>query len=129
MSFNPDPNLIRWRIHLTAAPALVCQALATPAGRKRLAAQQPADRQLPALPAIRITEETTRADGLHYLLGIDYGHGNSAICEISAASEGGSTLTLSNIDVPAAQRPEVIASWITLLLALKAAVDGPDGAR
>src|SRR5687768_7732541 len=124
MTFHPDPNLIRWRIHLAAAPQLVCQTLSTADGQGRLAqVVQHATPNLPSLPAMQIIQEEAREDGQHFQLAINYGLGNSAHCEISAAPSGGTVVTLSNIDVPAAQRSDVIAGWIATLLALKTVVD------
>ncbi|MGH2524809.1 MAG: hypothetical protein ACRDH2_20060 [Anaerolineales bacterium] len=43
--------------------------------------------------------------------------------ELSEAGAGGTDLTLTDAGVPAADRGEVIAGWVSVLLALKAAVD------
>jgi hypothetical protein len=46
-----------------------------------------------------------------------------AAFELEEDSQGGTDLTLTDSGVPARHRIEVIAGWVSVLMALKAAVD------
>jgi uncharacterized protein YndB with AHSA1/START domain len=51
-----------------------------------------------------------------------FGHSVTTF-ELADDGTGGTDLTLTDAGVPAADRTEVVAGWISVLLALKAAVD------
>lgn len=51
-------------------------------------------------------------------------YGNSvAVFTLEADGRGGTDLTLTDTGVPSEHRTEVIAGWVSVLMALKAAVD------
>jgi hypothetical protein len=51
-------------------------------------------------------------------------YGNSVVAfELEQDGQGGTDLTLTDTGVPSESRTEVIAGWVSVLLALKATVD------
>ncbi|HEX6386857.1 MAG TPA: SRPBCC domain-containing protein, partial [Anaerolineae bacterium] len=54
---------------------------------------------------------------------VEYFGGSMTTFELADDGAGGTDLTLSDAGVPAADRAEVTAGWVSVLLALKAAVD------
>ena len=55
--------------------------------------------------------------------GVRYFGGSTNTFELIEEGAGGTDLTLTDVSVPAADRTEVVAGWVSFLLALKAAVD------
>jgi uncharacterized protein YndB with AHSA1/START domain len=126
MSFETYSNVIRWRLHLTSSPSTVFDLLNTDEGRSRFWA-----------------ESAVEADGrIHFTFSngqrwsgrllervaprrfvVEYIGGSTATFELRDDSRGGTDLTLTDEGVPAADRAEVLAGWVSVLLALKAAVD------
>lgn len=126
MSFQKDPTEIRWRLHLNASNQEVYQALSTDAGRASFWAESAIERDgiihfvfpnqltwdariLEAIPSQRFI--------LRY-----YGNSTAAFL-LDEDGQGGTDLTLIDHGVPAEDRTEVIAGWVSVLMALKAAVD------
>lgn len=116
---------IRWRLHLNSAPAAVFDMLATRDGRERFWAEAaPVDdghidfgfpdgtQHRARLVAV---EPPTRF-ALQYF-------GASATFDIEPDGDGGTDLTLTRRGLPTAERAETAAGWVSVLLALKAAVD------
>jgi uncharacterized protein YndB with AHSA1/START domain len=125
-AFQPDPALIRWRLHLASPPERVYRALATDAGRAGFWAESAVERDgvihfvfpngaewrgrlLEADPPRRFR--------------VEYYGGSVTTFALAADGHGGTDLTLTDEGVPAADRAEVAAGWVSVLLALKAAVD------
>ena len=54
---------------------------------------------------------------------VTYVGGSVATFRLEGDGRGGTDLTLSDEGVPEAERAEVLAGWVSVLLALKAAVD------
>ena len=102
MSFQADPHTIRWRLHLQSPRAKVYEMLSTDAGRARFWAES-ANEENGVIHFVFPNQVTwdariLRADPPH-TYAVQY-YGNSA-----------------------ADRTEVIAGWVSVLMALKAAVD------
>ena len=126
MGFQDDPGLICWKLHLHAPAQKVHQMLSTNEGRARFWAESAVeaggyiDFRFP-------NGQTWRAKTLdnhppdRYV--IDYIGGSTTTFELSEDAAGGTDLTLTDVGVPLADRAEVIAGWVSVLLALKAAVD------
>lgn len=126
MSFQDDPNEIRWRLQLRSPIDEVYRALSTDAGRASFWAESAVERDgvihfvFPGGVAWdgRVLEAVPprRYSVLYY--------GNStATFALEDDGRGGTDLTLTDSGVPAPHRTEVIAGWVSVLLALKAAVD------
>lgn len=126
-AFQPDPDVIRWRLHLLSPPSAVYAALATDAGRAGFWAESAeshppnhirftfpngytwSGRVLAAEPDRRFAVEYIGGSRVDFLLADD--------------GRGGTDLLLTDRGVPAAHRAEVTAGWVSVLLALKAFVD------
>jgi hypothetical protein len=58
-----------------------------------------------------------------YRFSVRYFGGSRTTVELAEDGAGGTDLTLTDAGVPAEDRTEVIAGWVSVLVALKAAVD------
>ncbi len=126
MSFQPDADVITWRLHLHAAPAAVYAMLATDEGRARFWAEAAAEHDgmidfvFPGgqrWQGAIVAREPPRRFGLVYI------GGSTTTFTLEDDGEGGTELTLTDAGVPEADRAEVTAGWVSVLLTLKAAVD------
>jgi len=123
--FKADAQPIRWKVHFTSPPDKVFEALATDAGRARYWAESaPEDNGEITFHFIdhtpvkgRVLEKEPSS-----FFSVEY---FGAIVEFSLESDGngGTDLTLETTGVPAEDRTEVIAGWVSVLMAMKAAVD------
>jgi len=126
MGFQDDPDCICWKLHLHAPAQRVHQMLSTNEGRARFWAESTIeagdyiDFKFP-------NGQTWRAKILvnqpprKYV--IAYFGGSITSFELSEDASGGTDLTLTDVGVPLVDRAEVIAGWVSVLLALKATVD------
>ena len=126
MAFQADPAVIRWRLHLRSSPAAVYRTLATDEGRARFWAEgavESGDEIAWRFPSgltarTRVLEATpSRRFSVEYL------GGSVATFELSDDGAGGTDLTLTDTGVAEEDRIETAAGWVSVLLALKAAVD------
>jgi uncharacterized protein YndB with AHSA1/START domain len=125
MPFQDDPNLIRWRLHVSSPPEAVYELIATNAGRARFWAESAIEEDGHILFRFsnglewraEIYEENPPT---HFSL--NYFDSKTSF-ELHSDSVGGTDLTLIDRDVPVNHRAEVVAGWVSVLLALKAAVD------
>jgi uncharacterized protein YndB with AHSA1/START domain len=126
MKFQNDPHTIRWRLHLRSPRDKVYQALSTDVGRAGFWAESAPERdgvihfvfpngvtwQAQVLLAVR-----SRQYAIRY-------YGNSITTfTLEDDEHGGTDLTLTDTGIPTEDRMEVIAGWVSVLMALKAAVD------
>jgi uncharacterized protein YndB with AHSA1/START domain len=126
VSFQPDPNTITWRLHLRATPAAVYELLATDAGRARFWAESAIERDgaidfvfpndLRWHGAILERQPARRFAVVYY-------GGSLTTFALEDDGAGGTDLTLTDAGVPGADRVEVIAGWVSVLMSLKAAAD------
>lgn len=125
MSFQMEPGTIRWKMHFQSPPEKVFAGLATDSGRAQYWA-----------------ESAPEADGsitfhfLNYepfsgrilrrerpsLFAVEY---FEAIVEFSLQDDGhgGTDLSLLATEVDEFERMETVAGWVSVLMAMKAAVD------
>ena len=126
MSFQPDPAAIHWRLHLRSAPDDVYRMLSTDEGRARFWAESAVemdgeiDFRFP-------TGQTWRGKVIEksppHRFVVEYYGGSLTTFELSDDGAGGTDLMLTDAGVPAADRIEVIGWWVSVLMALKGAVD------
>ena len=125
MPFQDDPNLIRWRLHLSSPPEAVYELIATNEGRARFWAESAPEQQGHILFRF-LNRLEWRALILDQkpptLFSLDY-FDSSTSFELHDDGMGGTDLILIDRDVPVKHRAEVVAGWVSVLLALKAAVD------
>jgi 8-oxo-dGTP pyrophosphatase MutT (NUDIX family)/uncharacterized protein YndB with AHSA1/START domain len=121
-----DNHLIRWRIHLKSSPETVFEMLATAGGRAKFWAESAEERDGAihfVFPnGFRWEAKIIECDRPHKFA-IEYIGGSIATFELVSDGSGGVDLTLTDRNVPAQERIEVIAGWVSVLMALKAAVD------
>jgi uncharacterized protein YndB with AHSA1/START domain len=124
--FQPEEAPITWRLHLRAPPPAVYELLATDAGRARFWAESAVEQQgsiafvFPGgqrwVGAILVREPPHRFALIYY-------GGSTTSFTLADDGAGGTELLLTDSGVPAADRAEVTAGWVSVLLALKAAAD------
>jgi RimJ/RimL family protein N-acetyltransferase/uncharacterized protein YndB with AHSA1/START domain len=115
---------VRWRLHLAAPPEAVRELLATDEGRARFWAES-------TLATGRIefrfpggqTWSGRVVEDAPTRFSVEYCGGSVATFELAPDGSGGTDLTLTDRGVPGADRSEVTAGWVSVLLALKAAAD------
>ena len=125
MSFQDDQGTIRWKMHFISPPDKVFAAISTDAGRSQYWA-----------------ESAPEADGhiTFHILGYEPSSGRilkrhppslfsleyfGTIVEFSLADDGsgGTDLSLLATQVDESFRMEMVAGWVSVLMAMKAAVD------
>lgn len=126
VAFQREPGVIRWKLHFRSAPSEIYRALATPEGRNRYWAESTEERDgvihfivpgglecdgriIAAVPDKRFATEY---------------FGWTVTFDLTPdASSGGTDLEMTCRNIPAADRMEVLAGWVSVLMAMKAAVD------
>jgi uncharacterized protein YndB with AHSA1/START domain len=120
----PDP--IRWRVRLAASPESAFDMLATADGRARFWAESAREIdgeihfEFPNGMTWRgeiVASERPRRFQVRYF------GGSLTTFELAGDGRGGTDLTLTDQGVPADDASETLAGWVSVLLALKAAVD------
>ena len=126
MNFQPDPAIIRWRIHLASPPAQIYQLLATDAGRRRFWAESAIERD-GAIDFMFPDGQTWRGKILDRSspsrFAVEYYGGSITTFDLESDGGSGTDLTVTDQGVPPEDRVEVIAGWVSVLMALKATVD------
>ena len=126
MIFQPDPNIIRWQLHLKSAPVRVYEMLSTNAGRAAFWAES-AIEQDGQIHFVFPNGLTWQGEILQAqppsLYSVRYYGGSLTTFQLKDDGQGGTDLTLTDTGVSAEDRTEVIAGWVSVLMALKAAVD------
>lgn len=126
MNFRRREDAIVWRLHLRSAPAAVYEMLATDEGRARFWAESAIEDDgainfiFPNGLKCRCTVAGKRPP---HSFEIEYICGDAVKFELRDDGAGGTDLTLINEGVPESERLETLAGWVSVLMALKAAVD------
>lgn len=125
MTFQPETNTIRWKMHFKTPPEGVYEALATDAGRASFWAESApeADERItfhfvdhPPVSGRVLERRPSKCFAVEYF---------EAVVEFTLEEDasGGTELSLVSTGVPESQRAEIIAGWVSVLMAMKAAVD------
>lgn len=126
MSFQSDPAVIEWRLHLQAPRERVYAMLNSDAGRASFWAES-AREHAGAIDFVFPGNLTWRADILERVPSerfcVRYYGGSITTFVLHDDGAGGTDLHLTDVGVPAEDRSEVIAGWVSVLMALRAAVD------
>ncbi|MDX1520429.1 MAG: SRPBCC domain-containing protein [Anaerolineae bacterium] len=126
MTFQPDPQIIQWRMHFTSPPEKVYQMLTTDEGRAKFWAESAIETedgiQFIFPGDYRWLAKILAADPPHRF-SLEYYGGSKTSFLLAEDGSGGTDLTLTDEGVPPADRWEVTAGWVSVLMALKAAVD------
>jgi Uncharacterized conserved protein len=126
MTFQDEPSLIRWKIHLKSSPQTVYEKLSTNEGRAGFWAES-------ALETDGIIHFVfpNRAEWKGRILErerphkyvVEYYGGSTTTFELGSDGSGGTDLALTDQGVSEEDRAEVMAGWVSVLMALKASVD------
>lgn len=125
MSFQSEPGTIRWKVHFRSSPEMVFEALATDAGRARFWAEAAPEvdgvitfyilNYEPFSGRILLTLEPE-------IFKLEY-YGTVVEFSLSGDGRGGTDLSLLATEVDESIRMEMVAGWVSVLMAMKAAVD------
>ncbi len=125
MTFQPDPQAITWKMHFASPRERVFEALATDAGRASFWAESAREAD-GGITFQFLGHETVSGRVLRStppsVFAVEY-FGAEVAFLLCADGSGGTDLTLVATGVPAGDRVEVIAGWVSVLMAMKAAVD------
>lgn len=126
MTFQPDPDVITWRLYLRSAPAAVYDLLATDTGRARFWAEEAIEHDGAisfVFPGGQRWRGAILAREPQRRFSVVYYGGSITTFTLEDDEAGGTDLTLHDAGVPSEHRAEVTAGWVSVLLALKAAAD------
>lgn len=125
MTFQSEPGIIRWRLHLRSPPAHVYDALATDKGRATFWAESTDETDgvvVFAFPGHSPVSSRVLKRQPPTLFEIEY-FGSIVTFTLAEDASGGTDLLLVAKGVPEAEYWEVVTGWVSVLLAMKAAVD------
>lgn len=126
MSFQDNPSLIRWRLHLKSPPEVVHGLLSTSEGRARFWAESAVEKdgeihwQFPNGFTLR-SEVIENSFPNRYA--VQYIGGSTTTFTLENDGSGGTDLTMTDENVLEEDRIETMAGWVSVLMALKAAAD------
>jgi len=126
MDFQNDHLLIQLKLHLSAPPHQVYEMLATDAGRARFWAESAVETRGYidfSFPNRQTWQAKILDDQPPHRFALAYFGGSTTTFDLTPDDAGGTDLTLTDKGVASEDRTEVIAGWVSVLLALKAAVD------
>jgi uncharacterized protein YndB with AHSA1/START domain len=125
MPFQTQAHAIHWRMHFSSSPEAVYKALATEDGRARFWAESAPETDGTITFHI-LNFEPFSGKVLSKLPGkafeLEY-FGTRTRFELAGDGVGGTDLKLIATEVPESYRMEMIAGWVSVLMAMKAAVD------
>ena len=123
---SDESDHVRLHVHLASPPERVFEFLSTDSGRGAFWAETAEERD--GIVRFRFTNGMTHDGKIlesqpHRLFSVEYFGGSNARFELSPDGSGGTDVTLVETCVPQAWLTEHRAGWVSVLLALKAAVD------
>jgi uncharacterized protein YndB with AHSA1/START domain len=126
MMFESHAAVIRWRIHLKTPMHRVFRVLTTDDGRGRFWAESAIEKD--GTIDFRFPNGMTWCGEIlesapPRRFSVKYLGGSTVTFELANDGIGGTDVTLTDEGVPSADRAEVIAGWVSVLMTLKAAVD------
>ena len=126
MVFQRDTTTIRWKLHLKSSPQAVYQKLSTDEGRASFWAESAVE-QDGMIHFVFPNQAEWKGKILENApperFQVEYYGGTIATFELNPDSSGGTDLTLTDQGIPENDRSEVMAGWVSVLMALKASVD------
>ncbi|MGH7493555.1 MAG: hypothetical protein ACREOO_14350 [bacterium] len=124
--FQPAEEKIIWRLHLRSSLVRVYEMLSTDRGRARFWAESAVEKDGVIhfiFPNAQRWEGKIVARQAPNLFAVEYIGDSLVRFELNGNGNEGTLLTLIDAGVAAPERTEVIAGWVSVLLALKAAAD------
>ena len=126
MIFQNEPDKILWKLHLKSPPSVVYEKLSTDAGRASFWAESAHEIQ-GVIHFIFPNNAEWKGRILEQIplqrYKVEYYGGSITTFQLDSDGSGGTDLTLTDEGVPQEDRTEVIAGWVSVLMALKASVD------
>jgi len=126
MTFQSDPDIIHWKLHLKSSPQAVYQKLSTNDGRASFWAESAIEKD-GTVHFVFPNQAEWKGEILEkvpsYKFKVEYYGGSITTFELKSDGVGGTDLILTDQGVPTEDRTEVIAGWVSVLMALKASVD------
>ena len=126
MTFQSESDIIRWKLHLKSSPEAIYQKLSTDEGRASFWAESAAEEHN-VIHFIFPNQAEWKGKILEkkppHQFKVEYYGGSVTTFELSPDNADGTDLTLTDQGVPQEDRIEVIAGWVSVLMALKASVD------
>lgn len=125
MSFQSERGTIRWKVHFRSSPEMVFDALATDAGRARFWAE--AAPEVDGVITFHILNYEPFSGRILLrrkpeIFKLEY-YGTIVEFSLSGDGRGGTDLSLLATEVDESIRMEMVAGWVSVLMAMKAAVD------
>ncbi len=124
-AFQDQPGEVRWKLHLSSPPEAVYEALATDEGRATYWAERASERDgavefhilnYPVFTGRVLDRRPPRRFALEYF-------GTVVSFQLDDDGHGGTDLSLIAEVPDESSRMEFAAGWVSVLLAMKAAVD------
>jgi uncharacterized protein YndB with AHSA1/START domain len=126
MSFQNNPDIIQWHLHLKSPPHKVHELIATDQGRAKFWAESAVEVEGQInfrFPDGQTWQGQVIENQPPNRFVVEYFGGSLTTFELAGDGAGGTDLVLTDAGVPEADRTEVTAGWVSVLMALKAAVD------
>lgn len=125
MPFQSERGTIRWKVHFRSSPETVFDALATDAGRARFWAE--AAPEVDGVITFHILNYEPFSGRILLrrepeIFKLEY-YGTVVEFSLSGDGRGGTDLSLLATEVDESIRMEMVAGWVSVLMAMKAAVD------
>ena len=126
MIFQNEPEIIRWKLHLKSSPRAVYEMLSTNEGRASFWAESAVEQER-VIHFVFPNQAEWKGKILEneppLRFKVEYYGGSITTFELNADGSGGTDLTLTDQGVSEEDKAEVIAGWVSALMALKASVD------
>ena len=125
MNFQSDPGIISWRMHLASPPEKVHWMVSTDQGRSKFwaeSAEEQGGKIYFHFPNGYMYQGEILENHPGEVFSLRY-FGSQVTFRFTGDGSGGTILSLTDAGVPDEDRCEVTAGWVSVLLALKAAVD------
>ena len=126
MTFQENPDLVGWKLHLKSSPQNVYEKLSTNDGRASFWAESAVEQDGIihfVFPNQAEWKGRILENNPPHKFKIEYYGGSITTFELEADGSGGIDLILTDQGIPEADRVEVIAGWVSVLMALKASLD------
>ncbi len=125
-AFNPEPGVIRWRVHLKAAPERVYALISTDDGRSRFWVEKTVEKGdvihwtfKPGVGAsMKVFEKSPPRK-----FAFEFFDDSRVTFDVEPDGKGGTDLTMTNSNLPEKDIPDMTPGWVGILMNLKAVVD------
>ena len=125
MTFQEDPEVIKWHLHLDSSPEQVYKLIASDSGRAQFWAESAIEEdghvQFKFVNGWEWRGKILKNQPPTHF-SVNYFDSNTSF-DLVGDGDGGTDLTLTDEGVASAHREEVIAGWVSVLMALKGAAD------